>query len=196
MQAVTAAMMSRFSLGLAWASSRRGPRRKRRNVHCCRGRQSAGCPGRLGRAGLKCPLDVLRAALADVGQRGQHDRGRLGDRVDRPIADRRRFFQPEMDVQVAEQHRAERVLEQVDLAVRSRPGPRRPGETERTAAARTSSGRECSDSPAAAPPPRIAIARRRPVAASAGTAAAPICASSSCSCRARVASSSRLSSSA
>ena len=119
MQAATPAITARLTFGLAWANSA-SARSKFCKVHCSAGTRTA-CPSKFC-AGLKCPLDVRRLLLPDVGQRREDDGRRLGNRIDRPIADRRRLSEPEGDVQVAEQHRAETVFEQVNPAVRAHQG--------------------------------------------------------------------------
>ena len=135
MQAATPAITARLTFGLAWANSASA-----RSKSCKRtllGGDENGLPEQVLRPGLKRPLDVRRLLLSDVGQRREDDGRRLGNRIDRPIADRRRFSEPEGDVQVAEQHRAETVFEEVHPAVRAHQGIDHLGETARTAAART-----------------------------------------------------------
>ena len=113
MQAVTAVMTARFTAGLPWAS---WPKRRP-------GPQAALFPRQYGRIPRRCsrrperPLGIPRLALAGVGQRGKDQAGRLGNRR-WPIADCRRLLQPEVDVEVAEEHYAEAVFEQVDAGVR------------------------------------------------------------------------------
>ena len=73
-EAVTAVMICRLTLGLAWANSARAAS-KARSVHCCRG-SHGGLAQEVPGAGLERPLDLVRLLLAEVGQRGEDDRRR------------------------------------------------------------------------------------------------------------------------